>query len=61
MKAVAVELTPPQSNDVAEAFVGTIKRDYVRVSPLPDAETVIRLAPKNILTPGRLEWRRGNT
>jgi transposase InsO family protein len=27
---------------VAEAFVHTIKRDYVRVSPRPDAETVMR-------------------
>src|SRR5215469_2176149 len=30
----------PQSNGMAEAFVRTIKRDYVRVSPRPDAETV---------------------
>jgi putative transposase len=27
----------PQSNGMAEAFVRTIKRDYVRVSPRPDA------------------------
>jgi putative transposase len=26
---------------MAEAFVRTIKRDYTRVSPLPDARTVI--------------------
>jgi putative transposase len=32
----------PQSNGMAEAFVRTIKRDYVRVSPRPDAETVMR-------------------
>jgi putative transposase len=32
----------PQSNGMAEAFVRTIKRDYVRVSPCPDAQTVIR-------------------
>jgi len=32
----------PQSNGMAEAFVRTMKRDYVRVSPLPDAETVLR-------------------
>jgi putative transposase len=31
----------PQSNGMAEAFVRTIKRDYVRVSPCPDAQTVI--------------------
>jgi putative transposase len=33
-------LESPQSNGMAEAFVRTIKRDYVRVSPRPDAETV---------------------
>lgn len=36
----------PQSNGMAEAFVRTIKRDYVRVSRLPDAETVMQLLPK---------------
>jgi len=30
---------------MAEAFVRTIKRDYVRVSPRPDAETVMRQLP----------------
>ncbi len=32
----------PESNGVAEAFVKTFKRDYVRVNPLPDAQTVLR-------------------
>lgn len=36
----------PQSNGMAEAFVRTIKRDYMRVSELPDARTVIELLPK---------------
>lgn len=36
----------PQSNGMAEAFVRTIKRDYVRVSPCPDARTVIAQLPK---------------
>ena len=27
---------------MAEAFARTLKRDYVRVSPVPDAETVLR-------------------
>ena len=36
----------PQSNGMAEAFVRTIKRDYVRVNPTPDAQTVIRSLPK---------------
>jgi putative transposase len=30
---------------MAEAFVRTLKRDYVRVSPVPDAETVLRQLP----------------
>jgi putative transposase len=32
----------PQSNGMAEAFVKTIKRDYARVSPRPDAASVLR-------------------
>ena len=32
----------PESNGVAEAFVKTFKRDYVRVNPLPDATTVLQ-------------------
>jgi putative transposase len=32
----------PQSNGMAEAFVKTFKRDYARVSPRPDAATVLR-------------------
>ena len=35
----------PQSNGMAEAFVRTMKRDYVRVSPRPDACTVIAQLP----------------
>ena len=31
----------PQSNGMAEAFVKTLKRDYVRVNPTPDAATVL--------------------
>ena len=30
---------------MAEAFVRTIKRDYVRVSPRPNAESVMRRLP----------------
>ena len=33
----------PQSNGLSEAFVNTLKRDYVRVTPLPDAETALAL------------------
>lgn len=35
----------PQSNGMAEAFVRTIKRDYVRVSACPDALAVIAALP----------------
>lgn len=35
----------PQSNGMAEAFVKTMKRDYVRVSPLPDARSVMESLP----------------
>ena len=35
-------LESPQSNGMAEAFVRTLKRDYVRVWVLPDAESVLR-------------------
>ena len=31
----------PESNGIAEAFVKTFKRDYVRIQPLPDAHTVL--------------------
>jgi putative transposase len=30
---------------MAEAFVRTIKRDYARVNPAPDAQTVIESLP----------------
>jgi transposase InsO family protein len=33
----------PESNGISEAFVHTLKRDYVRVTPLPDAEVVLDL------------------
>lgn len=33
----------PQSNGISEAFVKTLKRDYVQVTPLPDAQTVLAL------------------
>ncbi|MFB9794941.1 IS3 family transposase [Shinella granuli] len=48
--AQALNLTPcftpvasPQSNSMSEAFVKTLKRDYIRISALPDAETALRL------------------
>lgn len=38
-------LESPQSNGMAEAFVRTFKRDYVRVADCPDAVTVLRSLP----------------
>jgi putative transposase len=35
----------PQSNGIAEAFVKTFRRDYLQLSILPDAVTVLRLLP----------------
>ena len=55
---------------MAEAFVRTIKRDYVRVSPRPDAPTVMRpLSPwfnhyNEVLTVDPAGWwgmRKGNS
>jgi transposase InsO family protein len=47
--AAALNLVPcftpvksPESNGMSEAFVKTLKRDYVRISPLPDAGTALR-------------------
>ena len=35
----------PESNGVCEAFVKTLRRDYVRLAILPDAEAAMRLLP----------------
>jgi len=35
----------PQSNGISEAFVKTLRRDYARLTILPDAEAVMRLLP----------------
>ncbi len=39
-------VSSPQSNGMTEAFVRTLKRDYVRVNPRPDAQTVIDQLPR---------------
>jgi putative transposase len=48
--ALALNLAPcftpvesPESNGMAEAFVKTFKRDYVRVNPIPNAVTALAL------------------
>jgi transposase InsO family protein len=43
LKPCFTPVRSPQSNGISEAFVNTLKRDYVHVSPLPDAETVLGL------------------
>ena len=43
-----VRFTPvrsPESNGMAEAFVNTFKRDYVRIHARPDAATVLAQLP----------------
>ena len=35
----------PESNGMAEAFVRTLKRDYVRVNPIPNAATALASLP----------------
>jgi transposase InsO family protein len=35
----------PESNGVSEAFVKTLKRDYTRIQPRPDAAAVLQMVP----------------
>jgi transposase InsO family protein len=43
LKPCFTPVQSPQSNGISEAFVKTLKRDYVQVTPLPDARTVLGL------------------
>lgn len=43
LKSCYTPVKSPQSNGISEAFVKTLKRDYVHVTPLPDAATVLGL------------------
>ena len=43
LKSCFTPVKSPQSNGMSEAFVKTLKRDYVHVNPLPDAQTVLSL------------------
>ena len=43
LKPCFTPVKSPQSNGISEAFVNTLKRDYVRVTPLPNAEIVLEL------------------
>lgn len=46
LEPIRTPIESPQSNGMAEAFVRTMKRDYVRVTAIPDARTVMALLPK---------------
>ena len=43
LKPCFTPVRSPQSNGISEAFVKTLKRDYVQVTPPPDARTVLEL------------------
>ena len=43
LKPCFTPVKSPQRNGVSEAFVNTLKRDYVNITPLPDAATVLGL------------------
>jgi transposase InsO family protein len=43
LKPCYTPVKSPQSNGISKAFVKTMKRDYVHVTPLPDAATVLGL------------------
>ena len=45
LKLCFTPVRSPESNGIAEAFVKTFKRDYARLSILPDAQTVIVVPP----------------
>ena len=63
----------PESNGMAEAMVKTLKRDYVYLADLPDAETALRQLPlwiedynenhphKGLEMRSPREYRRGNS
>jgi transposase InsO family protein len=43
LKSCFTPVQNPQCNGITEAFVKTLKRDYVQVTPLPDEQTVLGL------------------
>lgn len=43
LKPCFTPIRSPQSNGISEAFVKTLKRDYVQVTPLPNAQTGLEL------------------
>ena len=45
LKPCFTPVRSPQSNGVSEAFVATLKRDCVQITPLPDAASALALLP----------------
>ena len=45
LKPCFTPVKSPQSNGISEAFVRTLKRDYVQVAPVLDAATALELLP----------------
>ena len=43
LKPCFTPVRSPQSNGVSEALVHTLKRDYVQITPLPDAASALSL------------------
>ena len=43
LKACFTPVRSPESNGMSEYFVKTFERDYVRINPLPDAQTALGL------------------
>ena len=41
LKCCYTPVKSPQSNGISEAFVNTLKRDYVRITPLPNARAAL--------------------
>ncbi|HDZ74585.1 MAG TPA: IS3 family transposase, partial [Aurantimonas coralicida] len=46
LKQLFTPVRSPESNGMSEAFVKTLKRDYARVTILPDADTILALLPE---------------
>jgi putative transposase len=42
LKPCFTPVKSPQSNGISEAFVNTLKRDYVRVTPIPNAKIAMQ-------------------
>ena len=41
LKPITTPVTSPQSNDMIESFVKTLKRDYAKLANRPDSKTVM--------------------